>query len=95
MGRWLAVIPSLFVACTSAEPGEIDVHARCVALRDHEIDTRLADAPDVDAVAHRQAMRQALGERFIDECNALTSKQVDCALVASTADAIAICRISK
>jgi len=82
-------------ACASdREDSEDDARRReCVALRDHVIDVRLADATNVDQAAHREVLRQALGTRFVDECTkTVDERQRHCALSATSADGIQACQ---
>ena len=67
-------------ACTRAEE---TIEHRCARLREHVLDLRMEGLPAADRAAHRKALGQALGDRFADECEALTSKQIDCALTAT------------
>jgi hypothetical protein len=56
---------------------------RCERLRDHLVDLRLVDT-NIDAEAHRAAIKQALGDKFVATCaTGLTASQVECALAAS------------
>jgi hypothetical protein len=59
------------------------------------IDLRLAsaaNAANVDVAAHRKAMQQALGSEFLASCTTkMTDAQVDCALGATDAAAVAAC----
>jgi len=64
----------------------------CERLRDHVVELRLADATGVDLVAHREAMRQALGEDFIARCqSAMTERQIECTLDAADLETAASC----
>jgi hypothetical protein len=64
---------------------------RCEALRDHLVELRLTQTTNVDHAAHRAAMRRALGDTFVTDCQTmLTARDVDCALNATdTATAVA------
>lgn len=84
------VFALVLAACASSEDPRDARTRQCAQVRDHLIDLRLAHAHDVDA--HRAAMKQALGDRFVDECAAsLTQTQITCALTASDAVAAIDC----
>lgn len=68
----------------SGDSGESRV-AQCERLRDHLVDLRIGNAK-VDAEAHRAALRDALGDRFVDSCSSsVTAEQLQCALRADSA----------
>jgi hypothetical protein len=68
--------------CTSSEDGAAASRKRCVTLRDHLVELRLQGAGVDEVAAHRAAMQQALGDRFVEQCMALPPKQIACALAA-------------
>ena len=83
----------LFVvgACSSTSELEVD-RKRCMQLRDRIVELRLAGVGSaVDVKAHRVAMRDALGERFIESCEQLTTAQLECSLRASDLGAATVC----
>lgn len=77
-------------SCGNEDADESRV-GRCERLRDHLVDVRLADATGVDKEAHRAAMKQALGDRFIARCADLDDAHLDCAFAASDNAALAAC----
>lgn len=88
------VLSGSLLGCASDEPEDPDVAARkrCSSLRDRVIDLRVASATDVDQAAHRAAMRDALGDRYIDECvKDLSPSQIDCAMKAADTDIASAC----
>lgn len=67
---------------------------RCEQLREHVVDLRLASVidVDVDVAKHRIAMVRALGDDFVTTCvDKLTNEQLECALTATDAQAVARC----
>jgi hypothetical protein len=81
----------LTIGCTSSNNIEVD-RAHCTKLRDHLVDLRLQDATGVDRAAHRQAMKQALGDNFIASCtDRMTASQLTCGLVAKDLGAATSC----
>ena len=90
----LLVIAAL-AACSSSEPPR-SLSDRCGALRDHVIDLRLKDAPNVDIEAHRAVMKQAIGAQFVAECvKGVSEKQLSCSLAATDSESVAACSASK
>jgi hypothetical protein len=74
------VLLGVVAACSSASDVEVD-REHCTKLREHLVDLRLQGATGVDVQAHRTAMREALGDRFVDTCQAqLTSDELQCSL---------------
>lgn len=75
--------------------GETVDRQKCLELRDHLIDVRLANAAGaegVDLAQHRAAMKQALGEKFLSECEQHTTiAQLRCELKATDLDATRSC----
>lgn len=83
-GSWLLVV---VVGCGLGH--RVDAR-RCGELRNHVIDVRLDGVPD--AVAHRAAFAQAIGDDFVARCkDTITPRELDCMLAAHHADAIAAC----
>ena len=75
-----SIVLSVLAACSSSSEIEVD-HTHCLQLRDHLVDLRLATAKGVDVRAHKRAMTEALGERFVNGCQAtLSSDQLECGL---------------
>jgi hypothetical protein len=83
---WIAAI-FLATGCSSSDDFEVD-RTRCTQLRDHLVELRLADATAISAselAQHRAAMKSALGDRFVGECQASLSKaELRCSLSAKT-----------
>ena len=79
----------LLVACSSHDEAD-EVKERCVALRDHLVELRL-DGATVDVEKHRQALRAALGNAFIEQCRHLPTNQVNCEMHALDPQAAAAC----
>jgi len=63
----------------------------CERLRDHLIELRLADARRIDRAAHRDAMKQAMGDDFLASCAKLDRAEIDCALDARDAITASAC----
>ena len=95
MPRWPTVIALFLLAsCSSSSDDGADPRRRCEQLRDHLIDVRLA-ASDIDLTAHRAAMKQALGDHFVDACaSKMTGDQIRCALDAKDQAAADACTSS-
>jgi hypothetical protein len=88
----LFALATVMSACTDAPDPEEAAHKRCMALRTHLIDLRLATASaSVDVSAHRKAFEEALGERFLDDCRQLPQQQVECSLRANDSAAASEC----
>jgi hypothetical protein len=63
----------------------------CEKLRDHLIDVRVAGT-DPDAAQHRAAMKTALGDDFVENCERTMSvDQLHCAMRATDLGATADC----
>jgi hypothetical protein len=67
-------------ACAGEEESRAQ---KCDRLREHFVELRVSGLPAQHREPHRAALRQALGERFEDECKSLTERQVACALAAN------------
>lgn len=82
-GRWLgyALLGCLLVGGCAAN--NESRQQKCERVREHFIELRVSGLPQQDREPHREALRQALGERFEDECKSLTDRQVACALAAN------------
>jgi hypothetical protein len=82
-------------ACTSSPEDEAaDQLKRCVELRDHMIDLRLASAASshIDIEPHRKALQNAVGAKIVDNCrHAMTQEEVKCALAAGTSESALAC----
>jgi hypothetical protein len=64
---------------------------KCARLRDHVVELRVRDVPDADRDAHRQALGNALSGDFTDQCLAMSSPQISCALGATDVVAAVEC----
>lgn len=89
----LITMMSIAMACSTAtDASEPAATKQCEALRDHIVDLRLWEATGVDREAHREAMRDALGQEFVDGCTkTLTENQVDCGIKATDVAAATAC----
>lgn len=80
--RSLLVAVTLVAGCTD-HGGTVDRDG-CTRLRDHVVDLRLADGASElgsDVEQHRRAMKQALGEEFIEHCvRTMSYEQLECSL---------------
>lgn len=78
-------------SCAASEDESETARKQCLALRDHLIQLRLEAANDkIDVRAHRAALQQALGDKFVDQCRERPVKEIRCALDATdTASAVA------
>jgi hypothetical protein len=79
------------LGCTSDEDQETTLTRQCSALRAHVVDLRLETATGVNVERHRQAMLDALGERFIENCRDLPREEIQCALAAPDSRSILEC----
>jgi len=81
-------------ACSESEPpaerGD-GRRERCIQLRDRTVDFRL-ESVEVDREQHRAALRNALGERYVKQCEETHSDaQLECALRAPDKQAVEQC----
>lgn len=83
------------IGCNSGVRSDKAEARQCEQLRDRIVDLRLATASGIDAkdlAAHREALRDAMGPRFIASCTeSFTEDQVDCATKAPTLETLASC----
>ena len=96
---WLvvfAVIGFVF-GCTSHRE---DATRRCTELRDHVVELRLAQSQGatdalghpIDLAPHRAAMKQLLGDDFVEHCQRdMQASQVKCALAATDTESASAC----
>lgn len=93
MTRLMPLVVAIAAACSSSErPGP----KQCEKLREHIVELTLAEATGVDRVAHREAMRGALGDQFVESCtSSLTDSQVDCGLKAADVSAASACATTR
>lgn len=78
-----SVIGILFVTLTACTHDETVDHRSCEKLRDHLIDVRVKSdgAAGADAAQHRDAMKAALGDDFVDSCErSMSAEQLHCAM---------------
>lgn len=79
------------IAACGDDQAEAPQLSRCEQFREHVIDLRLATATNVDADAHREVMRNALGPSFLDECARMPEDELECALAAGDAATAVAC----
>ena len=91
--RCCLLVGWLLVAACSHD--EVVDKKKCTQMRDHLIDLRLGSAAgsdDMDFAQHRIAMKQALGESFLADCqHNMTIEQLDCAMKATDLQASIAC----
>ena len=89
MSRLMICTVVVLCACDSEtdnmEVGRVETkQARCSRVREHMIDLRLGSEA-ADAEQHRNALRAALGERFVVDCSiAYSDNALACAMRADT-----------
>lgn len=94
-GAWpKACLVLVLLSAACAERQESTAH-KCARFREHVLDLRSEGLPVQDRAQHRSALAHALGEQFEDECKALSTKQIDCALAASDIVASAECAVPR
>lgn len=81
MRRVALGVISFIVACSSSDDVDVD-RRRCEKLRDHMVELRLHDVKSgIDVRAHKEAMKRALGERFVTGCmKELSPSELQCHL---------------
>lgn len=85
------VVMLAFAGCTSSDKSERATAAQCERVRDHLVELRVVGT-QADASAHRDAIKDALGTRFTDECVATVDRgQIDCSLAAKDATSALSC----
>jgi hypothetical protein len=90
-----AFVACTLLSCASSEDEADTARKRCTALRDHLVEMRVEDAAEaVDVKAHTEAMRQALGDDFIDSCTKRPVNEIRCALSAQDSSSVAECSAS-
>jgi hypothetical protein len=88
--RWVVAL-CVAAGCASSDDGEVS-RSRCTQVRDHLVELRLQDATNVDRDAHREAMKQALGDGFVASCQEhMSSAQLTCALRAKVLSVATAC----
>jgi hypothetical protein len=90
MGRLMFTVAlSMLASCAAEEPTP---QRRCEQVRDRLIELRLANATGVDIQAHREAMKNALGDAVVASCTSnLTVSQQQCVLKARDSAAATVC----
>lgn len=92
---WAGALALYLTGCSDTHSIEVD-REHCEQLRDHMIDLRLASATaGVDVKAHRSAMKEALGERFVESCEQLSASELECSLHARDLASASACSKSK
>lgn len=97
--RWRNLILSVTFAASgcASTPDEPELaKRRCTNLRDHMIEMRMqmTAAPPKDLGSHREALKQALGNEFIETCQRQPVSEIDCALAAEDTESVAACSSS-
>ena len=92
-GLGCALLGSLLVGGCAAD--DESRQQKCERVREHFIELRVSGLPPQNREPHRAALRQALGERFEDECKSLTDRQVACALAANDVVGATTCSPSR
>ncbi len=84
----------VFGGCAATgDNASVKDRVKCESLRDHIVELRLAQATNVDRASHRAAMRKALGDTFVTDCQTkLGASEVDCALNATDTAAAVACK---
>jgi hypothetical protein len=89
MTRVMALMMALSIGCSSSDRAGAK---QCEELREHLVDLALAESTGIDRGAHREAMRAALGDAFVESCSSsLSEDQVDCGLRASDVSGATSC----
>ncbi|MGE0402089.1 MAG: hypothetical protein AB7T06_35640 [Kofleriaceae bacterium] len=89
--RKILLVLLIVAACGDDQDLAIQERTRCEQLRDHLVDLRLADSASTEKDAHREAMRNALGSNFLDDCARMPARDIDCAFAATDVNAAASC----
>jgi hypothetical protein len=94
LGLVLVVVFATLSACGSEDPAQRQLD--CERLRDHAaaiaIQQRAASLPERQRRRHVAAMSAGLGDRYVERCEReMTEVERDCALAATTRDAIRSC----
>jgi hypothetical protein len=82
----LAAVLSLDACGDTEEPVN-----KCRQLLDHVVELRTGSVPEADRAQHAKALRDAVGDQLLGECQRLTPKQVDCVLAAGETARISEC----
>lgn len=82
MVRGLVLALLFFAGCAETDEDKATkVAKQCESVRDHIVALRLANATNVDRVAHGAVLREALGSDFISTCaRTMPTEQRDCVL---------------
>lgn len=80
----------LGVACISSDESGPPTRERCIKLRDHLVELRLAQT-SVDVDAHRDILRRSMGEEFMTTCAALPPAELRCTSEAKDLSAAIAC----
>src|SRR5262245_21079372 len=91
----LALVLPVMLACGRSNDDDPAATSACERLRAHLAEVSLTDAKGISSAelaAHRSAMEAALGSAFVTSCSStLTAEQVECAMRATDATAVASC----
>lgn len=94
MRALLGALISILAACAEHDDAGPS-RARCLELRERIVDLRLVGLPAADVSLHRQALVDALGERFVEQCRQLTAAEAACAFAAKDSTSVAACSRSR
>lgn len=88
------LIAVMLFGCGADDAVEVERQRPCDQLLEHMLDLSEGGAKNdpKGLAAHRAAMRQAIGERFLATCEQdLTGKQIECATSASDLSSATAC----
>ena len=91
----LGLSVALAAACAAQEDEAVATRNRCLKLRDHMVDLRVATATEVDVTKHREAMTNALGDDFVGRCQQLPAADIKCALASTDLSSAGACSSQK
>jgi hypothetical protein len=98
MKRWI-LFACVLSSCGGGEEDEIEARAQqCEQVRDRLVDLRLSASHTLgkDYEQHRETMKQALGDGFLDSCaRSISGGQATCVLEAKDSQAAAECLTSE
>lgn len=87
----LPIACAALIALIGCQSESEDVETKCDKLRQHVVELRTRFLPERDRAAHASALTNAIGPQFLADCNAMTVKQLNCALAASDTTSLAEC----
>ena len=90
----VAVAVAVLASCSAEDEVPAEGHP-CERLREHMIDLRIEGTPAAEQAGHREVMRRALGDAFLETCaTTMSPAQIRCALDARDSAAAASCSTS-